>query len=166
MSNKVIVFILAFLTVTLAHADPDTLLVDAGLGVFGTEGNGLSQVKFAKIGLQEDLWYNLKQRFNVGGWIDSRGDGRYGSAFTGYQLGFEVTNNVLQASIFSGPTIISTPDGALGGIVQFNESIFLGIVDSNKNTIGVIYNHFSSAGLEMPNQGRDFMGLEIKFPFN
>ena len=149
----------------IAYADQDSIVTDVGVGEFGTKGSSLSQVKFAKVGWQEDLWYNLKQRMNAGGWIDTRELGYSSSAFAGYQLGFEVKNSVFEASVFSGPTLISSPDNALGGIFQLNETLFFGIVDKDDNTIGIVYNHFSSAGLEMPNLGRDFMGIEIKFPF-
>ena len=148
-----------------AFAQQDQIVVDGALGILGNEGSSLSQVKFAKIGLQEDVWDALKQRFNVGQWLDSRGNGRSNSTFAGYQIGFEVSNDVLQSSIFGGPSVISNPDVALGGIVQFNETIFFGIKDKDSNSMGVAYNHFSSGGLEMPNLGRDFLGLEIKFPF-
>jgi len=147
------------------YAAQDQIVVDGGLGVFGTEGSSLSQVKFGKVGIQEDLWYNLKQRFNTGMWLDDRGGGRKSSGFGGYQVGYEVTNDVLQASIWSGPTLISSPDIALGGYFQFNETLYLGIVDKDRNSIGIAYNHFSSAGIETPNLGNDFIGLEIKFPF-
>jgi hypothetical protein len=143
----------------------DTFFVDGGLGIFSTEGHSLSQTKFLKIGVQEDLWYALKQRFDGGFWLDTRGDGRTSSGFMGYQLGFEVKNDLFVGSIWSGPALISSPDIALGGIVQFNETIFFGIVDKSGDNIGIAYNHFSSAGLEMPNLGKDFIGLEIRFPY-
>jgi len=155
--------LIAFLFSTICSADE--VVLDAGLGIFGTEGHSLSQVKFGKVGIEEDLWYALKQRFNVGGWLDSRGDGRKSSAFAGYQLGFEVKNDLLIGSVWSGPSLITSPDIALGGPLQFNETIFFGIVDKKQDVIGIAYNHFSSAGIEMPNLGDDFACLEIKFPF-
>lgn len=164
--KKLLLF--TFITITIfcnLVLAADSLVLDAGLGVFSTEGYSISQVKFAKIALQEDLWYALKQRFSVGGWLDARGDGRQDSGFAGYQIGFEVANDVFESNIFAGPSAISTPDVALGGYLQFNESIFFGIKDKGGNSIGLDYNHFSSAGLEMPNLGRDFMALQIKFPF-
>ena len=147
------------------HAQGDQIVIDAGLGILNSEGSSLSQNKFAKIGVEEDLWYNLKQKINVGEWLDNRGYGYSNSAFTGYQLGFEVSNEVLEASVWSGPTLIGAPDAALGGPIQFNETIYLGIVDKDKNSIGMVYNHFSSAGIYVPNLGRDYLGLEIKWPF-
>jgi hypothetical protein len=80
-------------------------------------------------------------------------------------LGFDVENETFEASVFSGPTLITSPDIYLGGPLQFNESIYLGIKDKREESIGFAYNHFSSAGIEMPNIGRDFAGLEIKFKF-
>lgn len=150
---------------SLAWAAEDQVVIDAGLGQFGSKGSSLSQDKFAKISIEEDVWYNLKDKFNVGAWLDSRGQGYASSAFTGYQIGFEVTNSIFQSSVWSGPTFVSTPDRALGGRLQFNETVYFGIVDKDKNSIGIEYEHFSSAGLEMPNLGRDFLGLAIKFPF-
>jgi hypothetical protein len=162
----VTVFLVSYLFMTkVANAQQDQVVVDGGLGALGTKGDSLPQVKFAKVGVEEDLWYSLKQRFNVGEWLDSRGSDYSNSSFAGYQLGFEVKNDVLECSLFSGPSLITSPDNALGGILQFNETLFLGVVDKNDETIGVAYNHFSSAGLYTPNLGRDFLGLEIKFPF-
>ena len=147
----------------MAYADE--IVTDVGLGSFGSKGSSLSQDKFAKVGIEEDIWSPFKQKFNVGGWIDTRGEGYSSSAFGGYQIGFEVSNNVVQGSVWSGPTLMTSPDQALGGVFQMNETIYLGIVDKERNSIGIAYNHFSSAGLEMPNQGRDFIGLSIKCPF-
>lgn len=147
-------------------AQQDQMVTDVGLGEFGSKGSSLSQDKFAKIGYEEDLWYNLKQKFNLGGWIDSRGTGYSSSAFGGYQLGFEVSNSIFQMSVWGGPTLINSIDSELGGYLEFNETIFFGIVDKDENAIGISYNHFSDASIENgPNNGRDYLGLSLKFPF-
>ena len=144
----------------------DDVFLELGLGSFSTEGKSVSQVKFGKVGVQEELWDSFKHRLNAGVWLDNRGVGHTNSAFTSYQLGFDVQNSLLEMAIFSGPALISSTDTSLGGYFQFNETLYFGIRDPrSNNSIGVSYNHFSSAGLESPNQGRDFIGLEIKFPF-
>lgn len=148
---------------TTVHADQ--VITDVGLGAFGSKGASVSQDKFTKLGLQEEIWSPFQERFNLGGWIDDRSPGYSSAAFMGYQIGFEVTNDVLQGSVWTGPTMLTSTDQMLGGIFQFNETIFFGIVDKDKNSIGIAYNHFSSAGLETPNLGRDYLGLEIKCPF-
>lgn len=155
-------FMLMFLS---SWAQADQFVTDVGLGAFGSKGDTPVQDKFAKVGIQEDVWFPLKQRFNLGGWSDLRGNGYDSSAFLGYQLGFEVTNQVFQMSVWSGPSVITNPDSALGGPLQFNETVFFGIVDKDKNAIGIAYNHLSSAGIYDPNQGRDYIGMEISFPF-
>jgi hypothetical protein len=150
---------------TAAQADQSEAFLDAGLGTFSTEGSSLSQVKFAKLGINDNIYHALVQRFSVGAWLDARGEGRTSSAFTGYQLGFAVKNDLMEMAIYSGPCLISSSDTVLGGHLQFNETIFVGVHDAKSgDSIGVAYNHFSSAGLALPNLGRDFMGLEIKFP--
>jgi len=158
--NKLILIIF-ILSPLVCHADD--VFVDAGIGAFRTAGDDAVGTKFLKLGVQEDLWEGFKQRFNGGFWLDSQGQGRSSSGFAGYQWGFEVDNDVFQSSVFAGPTLITSPDSYLGGIFQFNESLFFGIKDRFDNSIGMFYNHFSSAGIENPNKGRDFMGVEIKF---
>lgn len=156
---------LLILLLISSTAYADQFVTDVGLGQFGSRGASLSQDKFAKVGVQEELWNPFYQRFNLGGWMDTRGQDYSGAAFFGYQVGFEVTNDIFQGSIWTGPTVISATDQVLGGPIQFNETIFFGIVDKNKDSIGIAYNHFSSASLYTPNLGRDYIGLEIKCPF-
>jgi len=170
MSNKNIIRLAVLVGVTLAlvlamRSEASELAIDGGVGVFNSGKNSLSESKFLRFGLEEPVWYALKQRFNLGFWLDDKGHGRASSGFAGYQIGFEVTADTLEASVWSGPALITTPDIYLGGPLQFNETIFLGIHDKAGETLGVAYNHFSSAGIEMPNIGRDFLGLEIRFKF-
>jgi hypothetical protein len=163
---KTYIILLSLLLVGTAYGGDDQIVTDVGLGSFGSRGASLSQDKFAKLGLQEELWNPFYQRFNVGGWLDTRGQGNSSAAFGGYQIGFEVTNDVFQGSVWTGPAVISGTDSELGGILEFNETIFFGVVDKNQDSIGVAYNHFSDASIESgPNRGRDYIGLEIKCPF-
>jgi hypothetical protein len=118
----------------------------------------------ATIGLQKDLYNVFKQRYTVGGWVDNTGNGRLSSGLASAQLGFEVNRYGTVASIFFGPCLITTPDIYLGGYFQFMTDIHLALEDNKHNSMGVFYRHISSAGIEMPNDGRDLVGLEIKFP--
>ena len=156
-------YLLALILLVSNVAWADSMTFDVGLGVFNSGLHSLSETKLVKLGLQEDVWYNLKQKASAGFWLDNAGNGRTDSEFGAYQLGFEVRNPTLLASVFFGPAFITTPDVYLGGHLQFNTSLFLGVPDDDNNAIGVFYNHFSSAGLEMPNMGRDFVGAGIKF---
>jgi len=158
---KILIIVLLFSA--SAFAQEDQWVLNAGIGVFNSGKNSLSETKTVALGIQEDLWQALKQKFTVGGWLDDAGNGKKNSAFVSGQLGFEVNNNGLVGSVFSGPTLISTPDVLLGGRFQFMDDVHLGIQDHFNNYIGVFYRHLSSAGLEMPNIGRDLVGLEIRF---
>lgn len=161
--RKITLFLL--LIASTANAGSE-MFIDAGLGIFSTEGQSLSQVKFGKVGIQNDLTGPLVYRVNGGLWLDNRHDGNLSSGFASTQLGFDVKNEMLEMGIFSGPGLITKADDALGGHFQFNETVFIGVHDPKGDTsVGFAYNHFSSAGLEMPNMGKDFGCLEIKFPF-
>lgn len=147
---------------SLCFAD-DTVL-DGGMGVFHSADKGLSETKMLTLGVQEDLWGPLKDRATVGGWLDTTGNGKSSSALASGQLGFEVSSaNGIVGGIFVGPALISNTDILLGGHFQFMDDLHLGIADVHGNYIGIIYRHLSSAGLEMPNIGRDVFGLEIRF---
>lgn len=163
---KVIGFIgLAVFLVNTGYAQNDQMVLDGGIGVFNSGKKSLSETKMLSLGIQEDVWGPLKQRVVAGGWLDNAGGGRTSSAFASGQIGFEVNGNGLVAGIFTGPAFISSPDILLGGHLQFMDDIHFGIQDKESNYMGLMYRHLSSAGLEMPNIGRDVLGLEIRFPF-
>jgi hypothetical protein len=52
-----------------------------------------------------------------------------------------------------------------GAFPQFHGELYGGLRDSQGNGIGIKYNHFSSAGLVTPNQGRDFVLLELSVKY-
>jgi hypothetical protein len=157
------IILLLVLVPCFAFADDDQLILDGGVGVFHSADKGLSETKLLTLGVQETIWGPLKDRALVGGWIDDTGDGKSGSALIGGQLGFEVNNNGWVGSVFSGPAIISNTDVLLGGNFEFVDDLHLGIQDQHGYYIGVMYRHISSAGLEFPNIGRDFIALELRW---
>lgn len=160
MTKFVFLFLFLF---TAAYAQDDQTILDGGVGVFNSGKTSLSETKMIAVGVQEDLWGALKDRAIVGGWLDNAGNGKSSSGFAGGQLGFEVNRDGLIAGIFSGPALISNTDVLLGGHFQFMDDLHIGIQDKQNNYIGIIYRHLSSAGLEMPNIGRDMVGIELRF---
>jgi len=153
-------FLLVVLFLIPTFTRSDEMLFDVGLGALDTS----SSMKFLSFGIQEDLWDCLKMRGNGGGWIDNSA-GASSSGFFSGQLGFEVDSGSLTGDAFFGPGMVTQTDSVLGGPFQFESSLELTFHDINRNGIGVFFRHFSSAGFEMPNQGRDVLGLELKFPF-
>jgi len=153
-------FLLVVLFLIPTFTRSDEMLFDVGLGALDTS----SSMKFFSVGIQEDLWGPLKERASCGGWVDSSA-GASSSGFFSGQLGFEVDSGSLTGDAFFGPGSITQTDVLLGGYFQFESSLELTFHDINRNGMGVFFRHFSSAGFEMPNQGRDVLGLELIFPF-
>jgi hypothetical protein len=139
----------------ISYAQDDQTVLDVGTGVFNS-----TEMRTISLGIQEDLWYTLKQRAIGGFWVDNTSKG---SVFLSGQLGFEVKNGGAVASVFSGPCVISSPDQVLGGYLQFMSDLHLGLQDRDLNQLGVFFRHISSAGFATPNLGRDILGLEIRF---
>lgn len=155
--------ILILLVSIKSYAQDDQYILDGGVGVFHSAAKGLSETKMLSLGMQEDIWGPLKQRGTIGGWLDNYSHGRKDSGFVSGQLGFEVNNNGWVAGVFSGPSLISSPDALLGGVLQFMDDFHFGLQDRDSNYVGVFYRHFSSAGIETPNIGRDLIGVEFRF---
>jgi hypothetical protein len=148
---------------SVAYAQDDQIIVGGGIGVFHSADRGLSETKMLSLGVQEDFWGAIKTRGTVGGWLDNSGPPKSDSGFVSGQMGWEVNRDGLIAGAFTGPAIISNTDSLLGGHFQFMDDLHLGIQDKEGNYIGVMYRHFSSAGLATPNIGRDIVGLEFRF---
>ena len=161
MKNKLA--ILTLLLTSTCWAQDEQWAVDIGAGDFNADKGDLPQTKVVSIGYQEDLWDAVKQRYTGGAWFDNSGCGRKSSLFASAQLGFEVVNNGWVGGVYTGGSLISSPDVVLGGPFQFLSTARYGMQDRQSNYIGVFYEHFSSAGLELPNDGRNIMGLEIRF---
>jgi len=140
--------------------------IDASLGMFHNGYPGPANVKFGQIGHRDRLGLGFFNQYEGGGWVQVNvGDGRKSAGYVADQVGVEVDNGAV-IRLATGPALLSTTDSYLGGHFQFTEDLFMGLRDSRTTTaIGFKYKHFSSAGLEMPNRGRDFGGIEISFPF-
>jgi hypothetical protein len=86
------------------------------------------------------------------------------SYFASAGLGLKLDFNTTFAAVTWGPAYLSQPDQELGGRFQLTQDFTLGIQDGY-STIGVGYKHISSAGIEKPNRGKDFLYLRIGVKF-
>ena len=64
----------------------------------------------------------------------------------------------------AGPALLSEEDEKLGSMFQFLLGASVGIQTDNVYG-GIVYRHFSNAGLTDRNSGRDFIGLETGLQF-
>ncbi len=125
----------------------------------------LSQGPFERVaaaGYQFPILRDLFFRPELGGWTDLSGNGRVSPYLTG-MLGVRTLPHPtgLELHIGVGPSFLLNPDQVLGGHFQFCLEGGLGLVDKDVY-LGIAYKHLSSAGFEMPNQGRDFVVVQMR----
>ncbi len=161
---SILVSILYLFSFLAYRAYADEVYTGAMVGVFNSGKKSLSETKFVNLGVRQDIIPGLVQQFEGGGWVDIAGDGRKDSLYGAYQLGVEASH-IVTARVMAGPAIVTTPDAMLGGPFAFTEDFFLGIRGDEGATVGLKYKHISNAGLEPPNVGRDFMGVEAAIHF-
>lgn len=156
--------LLGFLILAYSQNLPaNELSVGYGLGVFNSAKYSIAETKTANIAYRHFLIPGLFWQARAGFWGDGSGDpSRRSSAYGSTGPGFEVDLSPIEIRSSWSLAYISTPDGYLGArFPQFNDDIYLGVRDKNQTGIGLSYGHLSSAGLVMPNKGRDFLILEL-----
>lgn len=121
--------------------------------------------KAAFVAYRDHTYGPLVYQFEFGGWVDRSGHpGRRSSMMLSATCGPEVQSGPFYARITFGLAVITHPDSALGGPLQFNTDAAAGIRDERwRWDVGVGYKHVSSGDLYQPNVGRDFPMMEIKF---
>ena len=145
-------------------ASADTILKYGGELPKSSEGLGATKGIF--ISRQETLYSFLYRECQVGYWSDGVGGGRKSSATFSYGLGVNVNSDTTFAQASISPAIITAPDSILGGVFQFENQVSIGLRDPKTfTTFGVGYTHFSSAGIESPNSGRDFLMFRLGIPW-
>jgi len=137
-----------------------------GLGIFNSAKDNKVETKTIAIGQSEKWLGALLTQYEGGIWTDSRSDlGRSGSGYFGISVGLDVQAGYIYSQALWGVAGISHIDSMLGGHLQFNNDLGLGIRDCNGYSIGMNYKHISSAGIFTPNQGRDFLMIKMGIPW-
>jgi hypothetical protein len=94
-------------------------------------------------------------------------DGQKASGFGSLQGGLEVVGDGgTFAGLFFGPALITTPDAKLSGHFQFNLSGAAGVKNRAGYGVGMKWEHFSNAGLILPNYGRDLWTAMLVIPLH
>lgn len=110
----------------------------------------------ASIAVETPISEHFASKVELGA-IADRGTGAGGYSFVG--LGPKLKFKPFVVKSFWSIGGITHPDAKLGGHFQFSHDIGVG-VNSDGTGIGVGWKHISSAGLSMPNRGRDAILLE------
>lgn len=130
-----------------------------GMGLYN--GSPTGSVKQFSFRSEQHELYAIHSATEGGFWVDNLGDGRRGAVFGKYQLGVKPGSEVgVYGKAFWGISLQSSTDTQLGGIAQFSQDAGLGIRDET-SFVEVGYTHFSSAGIFLPNRGRDFLTLSM-----
>lgn len=129
------------------------LSVGVGKGIMGDPGTPFERM--VALGYQKHLLPELYLRPEATYFLDISGQGK--SSFVGSALvGIEAKSTVgPELHVAIGPSYLQNPDQILGGHFQFKVEFGAGI-SSGHVYLGAAWVHMSSAGIEMPNRGRDF----------
>lgn len=159
--------ILALLAASAAYGkEPPQSFFKYGVGIANSATESRAEVKILTIGRTMPLGSLLAHQWEVGGWVDNSSDQtRKGSGFGSYAFGVNVNAGYLYAQSLWGVCAITTRDSYLGGNLQFNQDLSVGLRDSRGVMVGANYKHISSAGIFMPNQGRDFLLIRLAIPW-
>lgn len=168
MSTKVykVVLMLATIVSLTISADPE-IQTRYGVGVFVPNASNPAEVKLLSFALQDQFGSMFIHKGEIGFYGDSRADlGRRTSGYLGYSLGVRVGPQLtgLYLETLWGVAAISHTDVWLGGNLQFMGDLAIGFQDRQGKCIGVAYKHISSAGIFMPNKGRDFLVIQVCVP--
>lgn len=105
-----------------------------------------------------------KLQANGGYWL-ALNEGEKASLFSSLQGGIEVVGKSgTFASVMFGPAWIQNPDSKLSGNFQFHPTFGFGIKNEGGYTLAFVWQHFSNAGIVLPNMGRDLLTLQAAFP--
>lgn len=137
-----------------------------GIGTLNSAKDSNAEVKTVSLGYSENFAFGLRKKYQFQGWLDSRSDiGRKPGGYFSALLGVDVNPGDIYASFYMGVGLKLPNDSYLGGPLQFNEQLEVGIRDKQNKSIGICISHISSAGIHKPNVGRDFIQLKVGVPF-
>ncbi len=151
-----IIAIILFPVFSMADA---TISVGVGKGVMEEKGTPFERM--LAVGYEHALPAGVFVRPEAGWFMDISGNGK-SSAWAAPLLGVRAQSQVgPELHIAMGPGWLQNPDQVLGGHFQFSLEGGAGLSDKSF-FIGLVWKHLSSAGFEMPNQGRDFITVQLR----
>lgn len=160
----VVAWTLALMYLFHQTAKADDYSFKYGMGLL--DGSPTGQIKLFAFRNEAHELYAIHSAREVGFWVDNVGNGRSrGTAFGKYQFGVKPGPEVgVYGKAFWGVQLQSGTDSELGGILQFSQDAGLGIRDET-SFVEAGYGHVSSAGIFLPNRGRDFVTLSCGIRF-
>jgi hypothetical protein len=160
MRNVVLGFVFLFSTAAFAG----NFVGKYGLGI-APDSHSPVEVKLFSAGYQDTYLHDIMlYQLEAGVFADSHGDGRRSSGFTAASTGIRVDPGTVYAEMLWGVALITSPDSMLSTAYEFTNDTVIGIRDSKGRAFGIGYKHFSNAGIQLPNKGRDFVLIHFQVP--
>lgn len=157
-----IILVMLFLSIPKSYGDD--LTMKYGLGFDLPHQTDPGEAKFVSLGHQHHISRVFTQRIDVGAWFNEQPDyRRKSSAFQSYSLGIRVEPGYFFAETYWGIANITQTDTVLSTNFQFTEELTFGVKDNNGKWIGIGIKHFSNAGIQLPNKGRNFYTINLGF---
>lgn len=152
------------LIIALSSQSSADVVASVGLGKSAFAGvQGVPFERAASLGYEHAFSNGLFIRPEAGWFMDNSGRG-VSSPWGAPLIGVRSQSAVGPSLHFAmGPGYLHNPDSILGGHFQFSLEGGASLVDRNFG-LGVVWKHLSSAGINMPNRGRDFIALQVRIP--
>lgn len=158
-------YILLFLFLCSSTSYADTFF-KYGVGIGESAIKSKAETKFFTLGQNHPINNYLIYQYEAGLWADQGGYPRKTSGFVDLSAGVQITPGYAVIQTLWGLAAITSPDAYLGGAFpQFNQDLYIGLRDQTGAQIGFDYKHISSAGLCLPNKGRDAVLTKVGIPW-
>ena len=156
--------LLTFLLCPLVSFGQSTINFKYGVGILQSAQKSNSDSAFGSLSYQTPIKGSLYHQVESGLWTSRARDlGQKMSGFLSHNLGLKLNLGPCYIESMHGLGFITTPDSLLGGRFQFFHDVGFGAKDKVGSAFGVQIKHISSAGLEKPNIGRNFLLIKISF---
>lgn len=141
----------------------DEAFIGYGVGVFNDANDFLGQNKYAYVGYREFLYKGIYWQEKGGFWGEGSPDqSRKSGGWISSGPGLEMDLEPFEMRSGYGLAAITSPDSQLGAVFpQFNGELYLGLRDKKGDGVGFEYDHISCASFCSPNEGRDFVTVQL-----
>lgn len=127
-------------------------------GLETTDQVTAKEVKFVSLEYQNDIAFIFRHKLAAGAWFDQNTDlNQSSSNFVAYSMGIKVEPGIFYLENLFGISLISRTDALLSTNFEFTEELGVGVQDEYGRYIGASFKHFSNAGIQLPNIGRNFI---------
>lgn len=141
----------------------DEAFIGYGVGILHDADHYIGQNKYFELGYRDFLWKGIYWQDKGGFWGEGSPDmTRKAGFWASTGPGMELDLQPFEMRSGWGLAAISTPDSQLGArFPQFNGEVYAGLRDKRGDGVGFQYEHISCANFCNPNEGRDFVTLQL-----